>query len=130
MSATYCSNSRRTLHTYTDASTLFNRFLFTSQSRSAIHLSLRCVQKSGSHSNSNILLISDSQVAIENISKPLFKRKTPPIIIFLCNILQCLLYIFRTIKPISSGIFGNERADLLSPYHSTDRTTIEFHFPH
>jgi len=34
-------------------------------------------QKLGSHSKSNILLISDSKAAIQNISKPLFKRKTP-----------------------------------------------------
>jgi len=84
---------------------------------SAIYSSLRRVQKLGSHSNSSILLISESKVAIQNISKPLFKRKTPPIIIFIGNVLQYHLH------------FQNCNTDFIwIPAHA-DRTTLAFHFP-
>ena len=45
--------------------------------------------------NSHIPMISDSQMAIQNITKPLFKRQVTPLILFIRDLLQYLLHFYN-----------------------------------
>jgi len=63
--------------------------------------------------------MSDSQMAIQNINKPLFKRQATPLILFIRNSLQYLLH-FHNCRtnfiwvPVHAGILRNEIADKLN----------------
>ena len=77
-----------------------------------------------------LLIISDSQTAIQNITQPLYKRIIFPITIFIRNILQYFMHYQNSQPnflwmPTYAGIPGNETADRLA---RTTNNTMQF-FP-
>ena len=68
----------------------------------AIYLDLKQFQKLTPPSR-ELLIISNSQMAIQNITQPLYRRKVSRITIFIRNILQYLMHFTRTANQPSYG---------------------------